>query len=350
MRRGGEVRLFDSIDPQAHPDPPAAPAGATLARGSILDRRAFGDALRGASTVIHLAAMSGVGQSMYQPARYLETNVQGTANLLELAKDAGVKRIIVSGSVTGYGEGAIRCPRCGPVTPGDRSPDLLARGRWEPTCPRCGAEGAPMATPETYDGRPRSFYALSKRIQEDSIHLFGRHHGIATTSVRYFNVYGPGQSLSNPYTGVASIFLSRLRAGERPVVYEDGRQLRDFIAIEDAVDATVRALDDGGAVGRTFNVGSGEPTSVADLGLALASAMGAPLTLEITNAYRAGDIRHCYADVAAAHDALGFRARVRLDEGVGRLAAWARTAQARNSFDAANKELEARGLLIPGGR
>ena len=330
---GYRVRLLDCLDPQVHPGgaPPYLHPQAELVTRNILDATAVEAALEGVEAVVHFAAVVGVGQSMYQIARYTENNLQGTAVLLEALlqrqrrRGNGLARLLLAGSMSVYGEGRYWCPACAldQVAAG-RSLEALRRQRWELVCPACGAELEPRPTDEAKPAQLGSVYALNKSTQEEMCRLFGRTYGLPTVVLRFFNVYGPRQALSNPYTGVAAVFAAELLAGRAPQVFEDGRQLRDLVSVHDVAAACQLALEREGIADSVFNIASGQPISVAGLARALAQALEQPAMPAITGRFRLGDARHCIADIAAARRRLGYEPRVELRQGMCELAAWLR--------------------------
>ena len=344
VKKGWHVRILDNFDPQAHPSGPnGLPEDIELVYGDIRDPQTIARALQGIDYVVHFAAVVGVGQSMYEINRYCDVNVMGTTVLLEaLSKVRGIQKLVVASSMSIYGEGAYCCPNCGPTLAERREQDLR-RGIWEPRC-SCGAQLIPVPTPETKLPQPASVYAVTKYTQEKLCLVVGQSYGIPTLALRFFNVYGPGQSLQNPYTGVVAIFASRLLAGEAPLIFEDGMQTRDFIHVLDVVNACIRALESD-AAGIALNIGIGCPISVLQLAEKLRSILGGPEPC-VLNRYRVGDIRHCVADVSRAEQVLGWKASISLDEGLRDLVAWFRDQEGdRISIQRALAELERRGLL-----
>lgn len=363
LARGHRVRILDSLSPQVHGDDGAAggrPAyldpDAELVRGDVRDPPAVRRALEGVDAVVHLAAAVGVGQSMYQIAEYTSVNDLGTAVLLEAMIANPVGRLVVASSMSVYGEGLARGPDGTPVEPGDRDPEALRRHRWEPEGPD-GAPLEPLPTPEGKRPALSSVYALGKYAQERMCLIWGRAYGVPTTALRFFNVYGTRQALSNPYTGVLAIFASRLLNGNAPMIFEDGRQRRDFVHVRDVARACLLALepDEGtattaatGAAGEVLNVGSGIPRTVEEVARGIARAVGRPdLQPRVTGKYRVGDIRHCYADTARARASLGFEAAEDFDAGLAELAGWlaGEAGAAVDRVDQATDELARRGLV-----
>jgi len=351
LARGATVRVLDSLEPQVHGVGATRarhlPAGVELVHASVCDGAAVDRALAGVGSVVHLAAQVGVGQSMYAIVPYVDDNVRGTAVLLDRLANGGhhVRRLVVASSMSIYGEGRYRCPSCGPVAPAPRPLAQLQARDWELHCPTCGTITTPAPCDEDKPIAPTSVYAVTKRDQEDLCLCIGRAYGIGTVALRLFNVYGPRQALSNPYTGVGAIFSSRLLNGQRPLVFEDGRQSRDFVHVSDIVEAFSLALEREDVTDVALNVGTGRSTSVAALAEAIARSMGVALPPEIVGRFREGDIRHCVADVSRIRRALGFSARMGLAKGVEDLVAWARQQRADDHVAQARAELERKGLL-----
>ncbi len=349
LAEGHAVRILDNLDPQVHPKrvpPDYLNPRAEFIRGDVRDREAVTKALNGVEVLYHLAAAVGVGQSMYDVARYVEVNAVGAGVVLDiLANEAhGVIKMIVASSMSCYGEGKYHCDACGPVFPKLRSAQQLAARDWELRCPNCGVTAKPVPTDEEKPLFPTSIYAITKRDHEEMFLAIGRAYGIPTVALRFFNIYGTRQALSNPYTGVAAIFSSRLLNRQPPIVFEDGRQTRDFIHVSDIVAALLLAMNDSRGDGQVFNVGTGRALSVLDLGRLLSERLAFTGPPQIENRYREGDIRHCYADVSRLGRVLGWRARVPFEEGIGELVEWVRTQTAQDAVLAAKSELERRGL------
>ena len=326
LASGRKVRVLDNLTQQVHGEsvPGYLSPQAEFMVGDVRDADQVRRALDGVDTVIHLAAAVGVGQSMYEIAHYVGANTQGTAVLLQelLDRPNRVEKLVVASSMSVYGEGRSLCAQCGEVTPGSRSAEQINRRRWEPECPECGKALTPVATHESKPLRPSSIYSLSKRDQEEMCLLFGRTYGLPVVALRYFNIYGPRQALSNPYTGVAAIFASRLLNRNAPMIFEDGKQMRDFVSVADAVQATLLAMDNRRADGHVLNIGSGEPVSIREVAAMLADAIGSQTLPELSGKYRSGDIRHCFADISAAKSMLGYAPRISLAEGLADFAGW----------------------------
>lgn len=353
LREGHEVRVYDSLEPQVHgglreeakwPEYLAPECEKVL--GDVRDREALRRALNGVDVVYHQASAVGVGQSMYEIERYVDLNTRGTAVLLDvLANDRHqVRRMVVASSMSIYGEGKYRCPTHGDVFPQLRSEEQLAAREWEMRCPACGTVVEPLPTDETKPLYPTSIYAITKKDQEEMCLVVGRAYGIPTVALRYFNVYGARQALSNPYTGVAAIFSGRLLNDKPPVIFEDGLQSRDFTHVSDIVQANMLAMKRDEMDYGVFNVGTGRQLSILDVADALIEELGSRQRPEIVRSFRAGDIRHCYADISRLR-AMGYRPRVRFEEGVSALVEWVRQQTAVDAFEQAREELVRRGLV-----
>jgi dTDP-L-rhamnose 4-epimerase len=347
---GHRVRALDSLLPQVHGPGAKRPSylssDVELIVGDVRDPVAVRRAVAGVDVVYHMAAMVGVGQSMYQILDYTAVNGVGTSVLLEALIAHRVERLIVASSMSIYGEG-LYVDADGRQRGGhDRSLDQLRRGEWE-LHDEAGRPLKPLPTPELKTASLASVYALSKYDQERLCLMVGRAYGIPTVALRFFNVYGPRQALSNPYTGVLAIFASRLLNEKRPLVFEDGLQQRDFVSVYDVVQACVHALDADAAVGHALNIGSGVAYTVLDVAARIARVLQrAYIEAQVTGKYRAGDIRHCYADITQARRLLGYQPRVVFDDGLVELAAWLDGQVAIDRVDQASHELTARGLTV----
>lgn len=349
VERGDPVRVLDNLQPQVHRGgkPAYLNPKAEYRFDDLLDAAPLSAALDGMEAAVHLAALVGVGQSMYQIGRYVEGNTLGTARLLELVCRDGrpaLSRFVVASSMSIYGEGLYRCPADGPTAPPMREQEQLDKHLWEIPCPKCRRPLAPVPTPEDKPLQPNSVYAISKKDQEELSLIVGQAYGLPVVALRFFNVYGPRQSLANPYTGACAIFSARIRNGKPPILYEDGEQTRDFIHVSDVVQAILLALEQPAVVGQALNVGTGVASSIRQVALGLAHAYGSPIAPKVAGRYRAGDIRHCFADISrlASH---GFRPKVSLKDGLRDLVRWGATAEAEDLFEIAERELVERRLL-----
>jgi len=352
IESGREVRVLDAIEPQVHGSSDGyRHSEAQYVEGSVLDRELVSRALEGVSAVVHLAAQVGVGQSMYDLTRYVRDNCLGTAILLEeiAQRRDDVSSLVVASSMSIYGEGEYACDACGGADPEVlRTPEMLQARQWEPACASCGAKARPVPTAERKRLRSDSIYATTKRDQEDLCLVFGKAYGLTTVALRFFNVYGPRQSLSNPYTGVAAIFSSRLLNHNPPLVFEDGLQSRDFIHVSDIVRGIELSLGNERADGMALNIGTGRSITVRQVAETLAAALDTDLEPEIVGRFRQGDIRHCFADISAARSALGYEPRVKFEDGMRELAAWIseEAPPAEDRVQRSTAELEQRGLVI----
>ena len=340
LRAGYAVRALDMLVEQVHGDsqrPDYLNGDIELIAGDVRNAEVVRGALEGIDSVIHLAARVGVGQSMYQQAEYVGANSVGTAVLLDVLVEHPVRKLLVASSMSIYGEGAYE-----PAPASPRSPEQLERGDWDPRGPN-GEELRPIPTPESQPPDLASVYALTKFDQERLCLLHGAAYGVPTIALRLFNTYGPRQALSNPYTGVLAIFAARLLNDRPPVVYEDGERLRDFVHVTDVARAFRLALESE-AGGLAVNIASGRKVRVFELARTLAGLLGKDIEPEVAETFRAGDVRHCFADVSLAREQLGFEAEVALEDGLAELAEWLGTQSAIDRFDQAAAELAERGL------
>jgi dTDP-L-rhamnose 4-epimerase len=342
--------VLDALLPQVHGEGLQRPAylhpEVELQVGDVREPEAVRRALGGVDAVYHLAAAVGVGQSMYELAHYTSVNNLGTAVLLEALSRRPVQRLIVASSMSVYGEGLFRAPDGQVATGQERTREQLQASKWEVTDAACQVL-APVPTPETKPPALSSVYALSKYDQERLCLITGKAYGIPTVALRFFNVYGPRQALSNPYTGVLAIFSARLLNGNAPLLFEDGLQQRDFVSVHDVARACRLALEVPEAAGGVFNIGSGQAITVREVAAAIAEVLGKPgLRPELTGKYRVGDVRHCFADISRARQVLGYSPRVSFHQGLGELATWLRGQVATDRVAQARAELEARGLTV----
>ena len=347
LARGDKVRILDALIEQVHAGkgrPAELPAEAELIIGDVRDESVLLRALRGCDSVVHLAAEVGVGQSMYAVDRYTSVNDYGTAVLFQQLIDRPVRKVVTASSMSVYGEGLYRDAdgrHYEEVTRTGRAPD----GGWDPVDAQ-GRPLIPMATPEGKRPALASVYALGKYVQERLTLTVAPAYGMACSALRLWNVYGPGQALSNPYTGVLAIFASRIANGQRPLVFEDGEQRRDFVHVSDVAEAFALALERDAADGEVFNIGAGVDKTVNQVAAAIAKAMDrADLTPEITGKTRVGDIRHCIPDISKARAGLGYAPQQDFDAGLAELAEWVARQEATDRVVEARRELEARGLV-----
>jgi dTDP-L-rhamnose 4-epimerase len=357
VAREYRVTVLDNLEPQVHRSgtwPSYANPKAEYVRGDVRDRAVLEPLVLASDAVVHFGAAVSVGQSMYQIDRYVDVNTRGTALLLDVLVNARhhVEKVIVASSIGVYGEGAYRCAVHGAVAPGIRSEAQLAARDWEQRCPICREHVTSVPTPEDKALYRDNIYSMTKYHQEEMVLLIGKTYGIPAVAPRFFNVYGPRQSLSNPYAGVAAIWLSRLLNGKAPVVFEDGGQLRDFVSIHDVVACLLLMLEKPGADFLPVNVGSGETVTILEIARMLNRTLGMAIEPDITQTGRRFDIRHNTADITRARKTLGFSPRVPLDEGFAELVEWARTTPdvAIDFFERALDELKDKGLLVSGRR
>ncbi len=351
--RGYNVVVLDSLVPQVHRSgtwPSYANPKVQYVRGDVRDRAVFEPLVLASQAVVHFAAAVSIGQSMYEIDRYVDVNTRGTALLLDILVNTKhkVEKVIVASSIGVYGEGAYACATCGPVAPGIRSEAQLAAKDWEQKCPSCGASVVSVPTPEGKALYRDNIYSMTKYHQEEMVLLIGKHYGIPAVAPRFFNVYGPRQSLSNPYAGVAAIWISRLMNRKAPMVFEDGGQLRDFVSIHDVVACLTLMLEKPGADYLPVNVGSGTTVTILEIAKMLQRLLGSSVELNVTNVGRTFDIRHNTADITRARETLGFEPKVSLEQGFTELIEWAKTTPdvAVDFFDKALDELKAKGLLV----
>lgn len=349
LQSGHSVKVLDFLCSQVHGSEKQSPEylnpDVELVLGDVRDRTAVDRALQGIDAVYHFAAAVGVGQSMYEVEHYASINDIGTAVLLEALIKGPVERLIVASSMSIYGEGLYRSRHGAIYCAVERSPTQLRSACWDPVDDE-GAALEPIPTPESKTPALSSVYALSKYVQERMCLMIGRAYNIPTVALRFFNVYGPRQALSNPYTGVLAIFASRLLNGKAPLIFEDGEQQRDFVNVRDVVQACRLSLDAADAPDRVFNIGSGHAFTISELAERMADALGKNLEPQITGKYRVGDIRHCFAEIALARSMLGYTPQVSLEDGVLELADWLEGQIANDHVDSASAELAARGLTL----
>jgi dTDP-L-rhamnose 4-epimerase len=352
VRREYQVTVLDSLEPQVHRSgtwPSYVNPRARYLRGTVCDRAVLAPLVLQADAVVHFAAAVSIGQSMYQIDRYVSVNTGATGLLLDILVNEkhAVQKVIVASSVGVFGEGASRCDRCGPQAPTLRPAAQLAAREWEPKCPSCGRPLTPVPTPEDKPLYRDSIYSMTKYHQEEMVLLIGKTYGIPVVAPRFFNVYGPRQSLSNPYAGVAAIFLSRLLNEQPPMVFEDGGQLRDFVSIHDVVDGLVLMLETAGADFQPVNLGSGTRISILEVARTLSRLVGKSIEPRVLNTGRTFDVRHIFADIGRARAMLGFAPKVSFDRGMAELIEWTRSNPEGSAdyFERAVGELRQRGLL-----
>lgn len=354
IAEGHSVTILDNFSEQIHDTdrlPEDLAAAVTLVRADVRDREALRSAVRGQQCIVHLAAETGTGQSMYQIGHYFDVNVQATAVLLDILQneaDDELETIVVASSRAIYGEGAYRCAEHGTVHPAARTADDMAAGRFDPLCPVCGGQVTLVATSEDAPFSPSSFYGLTKQVQEQAILLLARTRGLNGFALRYQNVYGPGQSLQNPYTGILAVFSNLARQGQDIEIYEDGLESRDFVYIDDVAAVTAKCVNFTGSFVGALNVGSGVGTDVLTVARGVATFFDSPAKITVTGAFRIGDIRHNVADVERLSTVLGMRPATSFNEGLDAFLRWAEGQEAhdKEAYGRSVGELRRHNLLV----
>jgi len=348
IAKGDVVRVFDNLEDQVHHGeiPAYLNAGAEFVRGDVRDSDALSAALQDIDVVIHMAAAVGVAQSQYEIKHYADVNVGGTANLLDciVNQKLPIRKILMPTSMTSYGEGAYLCPEHGRVRPGLRKEEDLARKDWQVHCPHCNAIVEPCAITEADERQSATMYSLTKNMQEDMLLNIAKIYRIPATAFRLFNVYGPRQSLSNPYTGVMAIFASRIKNNNPPTIFEDGLQSRDFISVHDVVKAFLIALETDKGDYEMFNIGSSTAMPIRDIGVAVAQSLGSSIKPVITGEGRKNDIRHCFADTMKIREQVGWEPTMSFADGLRELVEWAENEKAVDRSDEANAILRSKKL------
>lgn len=347
---GHKVTIYDNLEPQVHHGkiPIYLNKKAKFIRSDICDKEQLDKALRSIEIVFHEAAMVGVGQSMYEIMKYTRVNELGTSTLLDLVVNKHrdhIRKMVVASSMSLYGEGLYSCKKCGRIKPILRDETSLKNKDWELHCPNCQMVLSPAPTVESVHSECNSIYAINKRVQEDMFLTVGRTFQIPTVALRYFNVYGPRQSLSNPYTGVAAIFISRIKAGKPPIIFEDGLQSRDFVCVHDIISANIKAMNDNRADDQVFNVGSGGKITIIEIADVISKLLKGTIKTEVTNNFRKGDIRHCFADISKIKRLLNWEPKVKFADGMKELIDWSCQEKSMDLFDQASKILEAKGVI-----
>lgn len=355
VEKGYDVTVIDNLEPQVHGPKAKLPDYANEKANIIVDdfrnKELLKKTIQKVDAVIHLAAMVGVGQSMYQIERYVDTNTTGSAILLDIVANTkhNLKKLVVASSMSIYGEGKYYCEECErDIFPPLRSEEQLKKKQWEPLCPNCRSPCIPKPTDEEKPLMPTSIYAMSKHHQEEMFLLIGKTYGLPSVALRYFNAFGSRQALSNPYTGCAAIFTSRILNDKRPYIFEDGKQTRDFIHVKDIALANVTAMENSNVNYQAINVGTGRPITIGGLAETLAELYGKKnIKPEISEEYRKGDIRHCYADTQKAQKLMNFTPKISLSEGLEELKGWSETQKGKTKelFDNAFKEMKEKNLI-----
>lgn len=355
LKKGYDVVVLDSLSEQIHGTNPVETSPlyknikdkVMFIQGSVTNRGDWERALVDVDYIIHLAAETGTGQSMYEIQKYVGSNIGGTALMLDMLTNTkhNVKRVVVAESRAIYGEGKYICPKCGDVYPLARRDEDMTKGDFECKCPKCGGEVRLVATTEDSAIHPTSVYGITKQVQGQLVHLVCQSIGVESVSFRYQNVYGPGQSLSNPYTGILSIFSTRIKNGNGINIFEDGRETRDFVYIDDVVDATILGLEVPEANGHVFNIGTGVAADVLTVAKTLCDNYGLQVPITISGNYRLGDIRHNYADISLAREILGFEPKWSFEKGIEQFTKWVNgQAVQEDNYEASIAEMKAKGL------
>lgn len=347
---GHRVTIYDNLEPQVHhgKKPAYLNKEAQFIKADVCDKEKLDKSLKSIEVVFHEAAMVGVGQSMYEVAKYTRVNELGTATLLDLIVNKHqdhIRKVIVAASMSEYGEGFYKCGECGQIKPPLRDERQLNHKQWELRCPNCKKNLTPLPTNESVSLNCNSIYAINKRVQEDMVLMIGKTFGVPTVALRYFNVYGPRQSLSNPYTGVAAIFISRIKAGNNPVIFEDGLQSRDFVPIHDIVSANMAVMESDKADYQVFNVGSGSRITILELAELIAKVFGKKINPQITNKFRKGDIRHCFADITKIKKILAWKPKIDWEKGMRELIDWSYSEESKDLFEQAQEILKRKGVI-----
>ncbi len=348
-----KVSILDNLEEQVHGKVDSPPSyldkESEFFRGSVTDYERFEKLVKEHEIIVHLAASVGVGQSMYQIKKYIDNNIQGLGNLLDILVNCehNVKKVVIASSNTVYGEAKSKCNKCGIIFPKLRTLEQLKQKDWELNCPECESKVKPLLTDENSPLNPSSIYAFSKQAQEKLSLMIGNTYGINTTILRFFLVYGTRQALSNPYTGVCSIFSTRALHGKHPIIFEDGNQTRDFVNVNDVCQALILAMEKNGANGEIFNVGTGIPITIKEVAETISKKINPELTPIYTEQFRIGDIRHCVADISKIRNKLGYSPEFTFDEGIDDLIDWIKLQKTliQESSHKAMQELEEKGLL-----
>ena len=354
VEKGFKVTILDNLSKQIHGKNQNSTLYssikdiATFIKGDVCNKSDWQKALRNQDAVIHLAAETGTGQSMYEISRYNEVNILGTTHLLDILANENhtIKKMIIASSRSIYGEGKYLCKNDGVVYPNQRQDIDMANGKFNLVCFKCNEPLQLLATDEHSKIHPSSIYGITKQHQEQMILLIGKSLNIPAVALRYQNVYGPGQSLSNPYTGILSIFSTRLLNGNDIDIYEDGQESRDFVFIDDVVSATILALEKKKANNQIFNVGSGIATSVSEVANLLKSLYNSDIKISVSGKYRLGDIRHNYADLSKIRSELGFSPKFDFISGITLFVNWVKTQEVmEDKYEISIQELESKGLI-----
>ena len=356
IEKGYDVTVLDNLLEQIHGENPdiTSPLFCSIKdktryiKADVCDREVLESAISNADYIIHLAAETGTGQSMYEIKRYVDVNIGGTALLLDILTNTKhhVKRVVVAESRAIYGEGKYHCEKCGDVYPTERKDEDMAKGDFECHCPKCGGKVTLVATTEDSAIHPSSVYGIGKQVQGQLVHLICKNIGVESVSYRYQNVYGPGQSLTNPYTGILSIFSTRIKNHKEINIFEDGLESRDFVYIDDVVNATIAGMEVPEANGHVFNIGTGIATDVLTVAKTLCKHYGIDVPLNVSGNYRLGDIRHNYADISLAKKILGFEPKWSFDQGIKQFTEWVNQQDLqKDNYEASLEEMKQKGLF-----
>ena len=357
IAKGYNVTILDILSPQIHGENPDQTSPLYISikekvrfiRGSVTSREDWMNALKDQECVVHLAAETGTGQSMYEIEKYVQVNIGGTALLLDILANIPnkVKRVLVAESRAIYGEGRYYSEELNRyVYPTERADDDMRRGDFEVKYPNCKQPLKLVGTTEDSAIHPTSVYGITKQVQGQLVHLVCSSLGVESVSFRYQNVYGPGQSLSNPYTGILSIFSTRIKNGNGITIFEDGKETRDFVYIDDVVDATILGIEVKGATGNAFNIGTGVATDVLTVAKTLIEKYGVEVPVTVSGNYRLGDIRHNFADITLARCILGFEPKWSFSDGIGEFAKWVNEQDVQeDKYEASIVEMKKKGLF-----
>jgi dTDP-L-rhamnose 4-epimerase len=350
VKKGNEVTIYDNLEPQIHHDrlPEYLNTKARFVKGDVRDYGVLKKYIIESDIIVNFAARVGVGQSMYEVKEYITTNEVGTANIMHAIANEkhSVKKIIVASSMSIYGDGSYYCGKCKKeVYNVERTQEQLSHQKWEMYCPDCSSILTPIPTKETKPINSGSVYAISKKNQEELTLNVGKAYGVPGVALRLWNTYGPRQSLSNPYTGVAAIFMSRIKNNNPPMIFEDGLQSRDFVSVYDVVQAVELSIEKEAADNESFNVGSGEKITINDVAQTLLDIFGSKLKPVANLKYRTGDVRHCFADISKIKSRLGYRPKMNLKKGMEELVEWSRTQEAKDMVNSAFEELKQKKLV-----
>ena len=354
VSKGYNVTILDNLSKQIHGENQDSELYksikniSTFILGDVCNKSDWNKALKGQDAVIHLAAETGTGQSMYEITKYNDVNILGTSHLLNILANEShsIQKMVIASSRSIYGEGKYFCEKDGITYPNERNDADMSKGLFEPICNNCKEELSLMSTDENSKIHPLSIYGITKQQQEQMTLLMGKSLDVPAVALRYQNVYGPGQSLSNPYTGILSIFSTRMLNGNDIDIYEDGEESRDFVFINDVVDATVLALEKEEANNQIFNVGSGVATTVSQVANSLKEFYNSNVNITISGKYRLGDIRHNYADLSKIKKALGFSPKFDFNSGISEFVKWVKTQEIKeDKYESSIEELKQKGLI-----